>query len=358
MTQLSPRDPFVRRVSGHFGRLSRWEGHEIIELNSPALHVKVSLTRGAEILELRSKKLDLDLMWHGHEDIVRNRPAIQSINAPIGNFLDNFSGGWQEVLPAAQYPIEYKGAAIGAHGEVAMLSWDYRILIDDPDSMSVEFSVDLRRFPMRLVRVMTLQDGVLRFDESAENLSGQSLDFQWGHHLVIGGPFINEGTEILVNNGERIEIPNYPSPTYRFFADSESEWPLAQKRTGEIVDVTRLPESDGTDGHLILGPMEEAAVALRNHDLKTDIRLTWDKKIFPYCWIWMVFGGIPGWPLWGRERLVTIEPFSSPVISLTDAIAEGKTLRLDSQEKITSWVRFELSIQLPFNTLTDGKPGQ
>ena len=56
----------------------------------------------------------------------------------------------------------------------------------------------------------------------------------------------------------------------------------------------------------------------------------------------MVFGGIPGWPLWGRERLVTIEPFSSPVISLTDAIAEGKTLRLDSQEKITSWVRFEL----------------
>ena len=343
MTQLSPRDPFVRRVSGHFGRLSRWEGHEIIELNSPALHVKVSLTRGAEILELRSKKLDLDLMWHGHEDIVRNRPAIQSINAPIGNFLDNFSGGWQEVLPAAQYPIEYKGAAVGAHGEVAMLSWDYRILIDDPDSMAVEFSVNLRRFPMRLVRVMTLQDGVLRFDESAENLSGEPLDFQWGHHLVIGGPFIDAGTEILVNNGERIEIPNYPSPTYRFLVDSESEWPLARGRTGEIVDVTRLPESDGTDGHLILGPMEEATVALRNHDLKTDIRLTWDKKIFPYCWIWMVFGGIPGWPLWGRERLVTIEPFSSPVISLTDAIAEGKTLRLDSQEKITSWVRFELA---------------
>jgi hypothetical protein len=60
MTNKGPKDPFTRRAFGHYGRLALWEGHEIIEMTSPEIHLKVSLTRGAEILELRSKKLDLN----------------------------------------------------------------------------------------------------------------------------------------------------------------------------------------------------------------------------------------------------------------------------------------------------------
>lgn len=311
-----------------------------MEMTSPEIHVKVSLTRGAEILELRSKKLDLDLLWHGHEDIVRHRPAVQSIEAPIGNFLDHFSGGWQEVLPAAQYPVSYKGAPIGAHGEVALLSWDFRILIDTPETISVEFSVNLRRFPMRLVRVMTLLGGELRFDESVENLSSESLEFQWGQHLVLGGPFINPGMEIVVNPGERVEIPNYPGPTYRFKPATESKWPLALNSAGENVDVSVFGVDDGTDGHLILGPMKEAFVLFRNHALSTEIKMGWDVKTFPYCWLWMVLGGMKEWPLWGKERLITIEPFSSPVISLTDAIANRTALQLGAYESRQTWVSF------------------
>lgn len=342
MTTHGPRDPFIRRAFGHFGRLVLWEGHEIVEMSSPDIHLKVSLTRGAEVLELRSKKLDLDLLWHGHEDIVRYRPAVQSIEASIGNFLDHFSGGWQEVLPAAQYPIEYQGARIGSHGEVALLSWDFRILEDSPESISVEFSVNLRRFPMRLIRIMTLTEGQLRFDESVENMSGEELEFQWGQHLVIGGPFIDPGMEIVAGVGERIEIPNYPGPTYRFKAQTESEWPTAFDPAGGLVDVSIFGDNDGTDGHLILGPMNEAAIIFRNHSLATDIKVVWDKKTFPYCWIWMVLGGIKEWPLWGRERLITIEPFSSPVISLTEAIEHGSALRLRPYESMRTWVSFEL----------------
>ena len=56
MTNKGPKDPFTRRASGHYGRLALWEGHEIVEMTSPQIHLKVSLTRGAEILELRSKR--------------------------------------------------------------------------------------------------------------------------------------------------------------------------------------------------------------------------------------------------------------------------------------------------------------
>lgn len=340
MTSYGPRDPFTRRATGHYGRLALWEGHEIVEMNSPEIHLKVSLTRGAEILELRSKKLDLDLLWHGHEDIVRFRPAIPSIEASIGNFLDHFSGGWQEVLPSAQYPVSYKGAPFGAHGEVALLSWGFRILEDSPESISVEFSVNLRRLPMRLIRVMTLTGDQLRFDESVENLSGELLEFQWGQHLVFGGPFIDPGMEIVVNPGERVEIPNYPGPTYRFKPETESVWPLSFDSTGAAVDVSIFGDNDGTDGHLILGPMKDASVLFRNRELSTDVKVHWNVKTFPYCWVWMVLGGIKEWPLWGKERLITIEPFSSPVISLTDAIANGTALQLGAYESMQTWVSF------------------
>ena len=343
MTNKGPKDPFTRRASGHYGRLALWEGHEIVEMTSPQIHLKVSLTRGAEILELRSKRLDLDLLWHAQEDIVRYREGIQSTQAPSGNFLDHFSGGWQEVLPSANFPVDYKGASLGAHGEVALLSWDYRILEDSAEKISVEFSVNLRRLPLRLIRIMTLIGGELRFDESVENLSGEEIKFQWGQHLVIGGPFIDPGMEIIVDTGEPIEVPNVPGPTYRFTPDRKSNWPNALDSTGQIVDVSTFGANDGTDGHIILGPMSNSAVTFRNKTLKTDITLEWDKKTFPYCWIWMVLGGIKAWPLWGKERLITIEPFSSPVITLTEAIEQDKALQLSGHQSIKSWVSFTLS---------------
>jgi hypothetical protein len=146
--------------------------------------------------------------------------------------------------------------------------------------------------------------------------------------------------EIVVNPGERVEVPNYPGPTYRFKPETESTWPSAFNSEGMEVDVSTFGANDGTDGHLILGPMKETSVLFRNHVLSTDIKVSWDAKTFPYCWVWMVLGGIKEWPLWGKERLITIEPFSSPVISLTDAIANGTALKLGAYESMQTWVSF------------------
>jgi hypothetical protein len=88
--------------------------------------------------------------------------------------------------------------------------------------------------------------------------------------------------------------------------------------------------------------MSKSSVTFRNASLQTDITLEWDKKVFPYCWIWMVLGGIKAWPLWGKERLITIEPFSSPVISLTEAIEQDKALILGAKESMKTWVSFKL----------------
>jgi hypothetical protein len=337
------RDPFAARATGHYGHLYTWEGHEIIELNSPELLVKVSLTRGAEILELRDKRKNLDLLWHNHDDIVRNRPFISSRNSEFGNFLEHFSGGWQEVLPAAQYPVEYKGIKVGGHGEAALLSWNFEIVNDSAAELTVKFSVDLRLFPLRLTRVMTIKNGAIRFDETVENIGSEEIEFQWGQHLVLGGPFASPGAELIVEPGERFEVPHYPSPSYRFEVDQVGAWPQIRKANGEVEELRTLPVNDGSDGHVILGPMKNADVSLVNKEVGLAARMRWGKETYPYCWIWMVWGGIKQYPLWGAHRLVTIEPFSSPVIPLTEAIASGSALVAKPGGIVSSWVEFIVS---------------
>lgn len=334
------RDPFISRAQGHFGRVYQWEGHEVLELNSHQLCVKISVTRGAEIFEIRDKRKNIDLLWHNHEDIVRNRPHISSRNSEFGNFLEHFSGGWQEVLPAAQYPVEYKGVKVGGHGEAALLSWNYEILLDTAEELKIKLWVDLRLFPLRLTRIMTLRDENLRFDEEVENLGSVAIEFQWGQHLVLGGPIAEPGAELKVGTGERLSVPHYPSPTYRFEVDQVGAWPNVRTTSGAVEDVRKLPANDGSDGHVILGPMTHADVALANKNVGLEARMRWSKESFPYCWIWMVWGGIKQYPLWGAHRLVTIEPFSSPVISLTEAIANGTALVAKPGGIVSSWVEF------------------
>ncbi|MEY4624134.1 MAG: hypothetical protein RLZZ07_764, partial [Actinomycetota bacterium] len=47
--------------------------------------------------------------------------------------------------------------------------------------------------------------------------------------------------------------------------------------------------------------------------------------------------------LWGAHRLVTIEPFSSPVISLTEAIENGTALIAQPGGIVSSWVEFTVT---------------
>ena len=337
------RDPFISRPTGHYGRFYQWEGHELLELNSAHLTIKISINRGAEILELRDKRKNLDLLWHNHEDIVRNRESISSRNSEFGNFLEHFSGGWQEVLPAAQYPVEYKGIKVGGHGEAALLSWNFEVLKDSPEKLVIKLWVNLRLFPLRLTRTMTLHNETLRFDETVENLGAETIEFQWGQHLVLGGPLAEPGAELIIDSGERFEVPHYPSPTYRFEVDQSGQWPNVRTTKGVIEDLRILPASDGTDGHVILGPMKNPDVSIINQKLGIRARMQWGKETYPYCWIWMVWGGIKQYPLWGAHRLVTIEPFSSPVIPLTEAISSGSALVAKPGGIVSSWVEFTVS---------------
>ncbi|MEY3331549.1 MAG: hypothetical protein RL202_815, partial [Actinomycetota bacterium] len=92
-----------------------------------------------------------------------------------------------------------------------------------------------------------------------------------------------------------------------------------------------------------LGPMKRPEVSLANKKIGLQATMQWGIESYPYCWIWMVWGGIKQYPLWGAHRLVTIEPFSSPVISLTEAIENGTALIAQPGGIVSSWVEFTVT---------------
>jgi galactose mutarotase-like enzyme len=323
------RDGFVRRASGCRGRVVQWEGHRVVEMDSRHLLVRVSVSRGGEILELRDKRTDLDVLWHGHDDIVRNRRGVVSVAHPDGNFLDHFAGGWQEILPAAQFPDSYRGAAFGVHGEAALLPWDWSIVVDEPDELAVELTVRLRRFPVTLTRRMSISSeaAVLRFDERLSNNSGERLPVMWGHHLCLNGQLAHPGARMWLPDSTPLLVPDSDSSTTAL-RPGPGWWPQMTAPDGGSVDLTVLPRSDGSEAILIAGPVPAGKAYVDSPDWDLAVELDWDEAVFPYCWSWMVWEGHHTWPLWGTQRLLTIEPFTSPLVPLNEALRTGRALDL------------------------------
>lgn len=333
---------FELRSRGCRGAQVAWEGHQAVVLENKHLRLVVSLTRGAEILELRDKITDEDLLWHGHPDVVRARPGIPTTALESGNFLEHFAGGWQEIFPTAGDPVEHRGARFGQHGEVALLPWEMSVVRDEESELAIDFAVRSRRYPMTLRRRVTIQQGWagVRIEGTALNHSDQDLPIMWGHHIAIGGDWVRPGAVLHVPDGTAAHVPDYDWPGYRWRAGMHS-WPDIPRRSDSIERVAVLPDDDGSEGHLILGPLSDGTIRLESPRLGREVTFRWPAADFPYAWCWFVYRGHPDWPLWGQHRLITIEPFTSELTPLNQLSATGRATVLHGNSSMRNSVEVE-----------------
>lgn len=324
------RDPFVGRSSGPRGRLLRWEGHELVELESDQLRVSLSLTRGAEIVELRHKLSDLDVLWHGHEDIRRNRPAPSS-EYGTGGWIDSFAGGWQTVLPTAQFPARIGGAAFGLHGEAALLPWSLDWVEEAETDVQVQLRVELRRVPLQITRMVTVEGARVRIRDVITNLSTTGLPFQFGHHIVFGEVVARSGGMIELPHDMRVEIPGGEG-RYGDVEPGSYDWPYVRANDGSELDLSRPSDYAGLTGAGAIGPFESGRATLTCAGSGLEIALDWDQAALPFAWIWFSNDGCLEWPLWGRARLLGFEPFNSKVESIDEACEHGRARHLAGGE--------------------------
>ena len=335
----------------HGCRISEWAtgGHTVLVLENRSLRVGILQTQGADLIELRYKPLDLDVLWHTPQGLTP--PAvIPSSPRPAGALLDYAHGGWFESFPNGFFPCVYKGAELGQHGEMALLPWSAAVVADAPDFTALTFTVTGRRTPYRLQRTLSLRDDapVLTIAEQIVNLAEEEMHFIWGQHATFGPPFVAEGCviEFPPCTATLPDAPGTMSQTHhaRYRSGASSAWPNLLDVHGRTVAADHVPgKAMRTSDSFHLSGYNDGWARLCNPALHLGVALAWDATVFPYIWCWQNYGGEWSYPYYGRTFSLSIEPFTSPIATLDACIASGRARCLGPGAQLNTEFTFSIT---------------
>lgn len=311
-------------------------GYRTLALENEVIRVEVLVDKGTDIVSFLDKRTDTDFLWRSALGLRSATAVTRTATTDVTNLCDTYEGGWQECLPNGGPGVTYKGAPIPFHGEVMNLPWEVTVVEDTPEAVIVRLSVSTVRTPFRLEKTLTLRRGqqVLEIDEALTNEAPEEMDLMWGHHPAFGAPFLDASC--------RIDLPPCRATTRRAGAMPTSElefaadfdWPNAPLAAGGFRDLRVVPPpTSRTAEWVCLSGFDEGWYGITNTIRGVGFGMRWDASLFPYLWFWQVWGGMPGYPWYGRHYNCALEPWTSwPDNGLSDAIANGTALRIGAGE--------------------------
>ena len=326
MTYLPDRNYGCRMITD--GTL---KGLRTVVLENQKLRVTILVDKGTDICEFLYKPLDIDFMWRSPMSLHNAANFIPTSSSSYGSFYDYYEGAWQEILPSFGPPSSHRGAEFGLHGESSLLPWNFRVIEDRPDCVSIDFWVRLYRSPFYIEKNLTLEadSSILKIREFVENEARQPMAMMWGHHPALGGSFLDE--HCTIDTGyRRIHTPKVRSfERQRFEPNSDFDWPMAMSVTGEMVDVSKMPSRDSQTADVMYFTEPEGAwFAVTNQRLRVGFGMIWDIKTFPYLWLWQVCHGSYDYPWYGRTYNMALEMVTSPPDKGIDSAVRDRTALL------------------------------
>jgi Domain of unknown function (DUF4432) len=313
------------------------KGMRVVFLENEKLRVGVLVDKGTGIIEFNHKPTDTDFVWLAPGGVRNPTSYLSTAPDPLATFLDYYPGGWQEIFPNGGAPSSSLGASFGQHGEVSNLPWDYRLVEDGEDGVAVRFSVRTQKTPFLLEKLLRLRsgEGGIQFEETLTNESAVHLRAMWGHHIVFGRPFLEEGCRVRMPEGTSVVPHDDPiDPDGRRVRGGESySWPLAADESGAEVDLSVLP-ARGTPSEIVyIKDLSEGWYEIDNPMKNLGFRVEWAVRQMPYLWFWQEFGASSFYPWYGRNYNVGLEPFSSfPTNGIEEAVENGTALSIGPSE--------------------------
>jgi len=313
-----------------------YKGMRTVFLENELIRVGLLLDKGADIFQFVHKPSDTDFLWRSPQGLINPNRFNATIAHPSGAFLDSYHGGWQEILPGGG-PTNYRGADLGLHGEVTHLGWEYDVLKDTPECVTVRLYVNCVRTPLKLEKILRIEQGkpTLFIEETVTNLSPEPIDFMWGHHPAFGAPFLRKGLRLFVPAAKAEAHNPQFAPSSVLEPGSTFEWPVANIN-GRATDFSHIPGPEaGYSELLYLKDLAAGWYAVLDAERRLGFGLAFEKEVFPYLWFWLVYGKFPGYPWWDRVYCIALEPWTSIPNSLPEAIAAGNQAHLKGGDCLT-----------------------
>jgi hypothetical protein len=278
------------------------------------LEVEVNECRGGEIARVRYRDHDILASYDWAS------PVCVSQSVTYGDarldWLSEYRGGWQLLVPNAGAACEVDGVPLPFHGEWSRT----RVRVTERATDRVVMTAGTR-LPLTVERAVRVEARPARVlvCTTVDNVSDEPVSFVWGEHPAFA-----------VGQGDRIDFP--PAEIFDAHGVGVGRWPsLSDGR-----HLGRVDTADPSESVLFLVGFSAGWAAVRRQHL--GVALAWNVADFPYAWLWHEIAS-PGFPFYGRTSLVAIEPASSwPGTGLRGAIERGQAIVLQPNEQRSTTV--------------------
>lgn len=314
-------------MSAHVQDRWSFDGIPALVLENAALRVTVLPELGGHVVELIDKRADRNLLWAN--------PRTSPRRAPYGaNFDDWWSGGWDEIFPTGDR-ADFRGETLPYMGELWSVPWT-ATFGESGDSASIDTAGLGTIAPARLERRLELRadEPVLRVRYRLTNLDVTPLPFLWGIHPCFA-----------VTAAHRIDLParrmlvGVSSGAAMGVVDTVYDWPDQPdpgSATGSRDVRMALPASAGIFGGHWATDLQGGWLSVTDTRTRRGVALTFSREVFPYAWLWQVYGG------WRGHHHVCLEPWTGYPMELQRAIAANRARTLRPGESLETEVAFVL----------------
>lgn len=259
--------------------------------------------RGAEITQIAVGSVELLAYYDWDSPVAASRST--SYGKHRHDWLSEYRGGWQFLVPNAGPECEVDGVNLPFHGEWSRTSVD--VIARSESMVRVRAGT---RLPITVTREISLQRNPDRVEISTQvhNSSNEATSYIWGEHPAF-----------RTLAGDSIDLPT--ANVADGSGASLGNWPHDGSSRLDVVDDTAPQETV----HFITD-LEHGWAALRRRDI--GVAMAWDARDFPHIWLWHEHGS-RGFPFYGRASLVAIEPACSwPGLGLAEARLRGQAIEL------------------------------
>jgi hypothetical protein len=281
--------------------------------------------RGGDITRIRFGRHELLATFDWKSPVPADES--RSYGDPRMDWLSEYRGGWQLLVPNAGGACVVEGVPLPFHGEWSRTHAE--IIRHDADHVVMAAGT---RLPLTVEREVRVSSNPVRITvrTTVRNESPVTVPFIWGEHPAFP-----------VVGGDTIDFP--PAKVHAVDGRHIGEWPMLH----DGGSLQMIDDSQPLESVHYLTEFTAGWAALRRSDY--GIAMAWDIDDFPSAWLWHEIRS-PGFPFFERTSLVAIEPASSwPGTGLADAIARGQAFRLGPGESRSTTVAL-----VPF--IPDGRP--
>jgi hypothetical protein len=262
----------------------QYNGLQVVRLENECICVDVLPQLGAKIYNFVHKPSGKNLLWHNPQV----KPAICAFGS---KFDDQWSGGWDELIPN-DVPVSFaNGDILPDHGEVWNQAAEWQAVHSDSRQVSVRFVTHGRVLPTRFEKELSLREGesFLRVRYQYANLGPNPIHFLWNIHPALS-----------VTSATRLDVPARRGVvdswiTDLFDAGMEYEWPYATDRTGRTRDLRRVPDaSEAIADHHYLPDVKAGWYAVTDTEAGVGFGMVFPTSVLPHLWLFRTLGGWRG----------------------------------------------------------------